>query len=111
MHELSLIRQEIERFVREASLKKVKKIYFNLGRLAHGTPESIKQAFSLATVDTPLFGAEVIVNIIEPKIRCSRCGYDFLEDKKFIFKCPKCYSTSIDVVAGKECSIDHLEYS
>ena len=110
MHELSLIQQEVQRVSKEAGEKKVHKIFFNLGKLSHGTPESIKEAFSLVVHNTPLFGAEVIVNVIEPKIKCASCGHDFTEDKKIYFKCPKCYSSSIEIVSGKECSIDHLEY-
>ena len=110
MHELSLVQQEVAKASKKIKEKKVHKIFFSLGKLAHGTPESIKEAFSLAVSDTPLFGAEVVVNVIEPKVKCSSCGYEFASDREITLACPKCRSTSTEVVSGKECCIDHLEF-
>jgi len=110
MHELSLVQQEVAKASKEVGSKKVHKVIFNLGKLAHGTPESIKEAFSLAVPNTPLFGAEVVVNVIEPKVKCSSCGYEFNSDREIALACFKCKSTSTQVVSGKECCIDHLEF-
>lgn len=109
MHEFSLVRKEVELLQSKVNGKRVNKVIFCLGGLAHGTPESIAQAFKIATVDTPLSEAELQIKIIEPKLKCSSCGNVFNVDKKPVFSCLACGSNLNEIISGQECSIDSVE--
>ena len=109
MHELSLIQKEVARAAQQVGKKKVRTVFFSLGKLAHGTPETIRNAFSMSVPNTPLMGAEVIVTVIEPRVKCSSCGYEFKAENTLDFHCPQCSGSSTEIVAGKECYIDRLD--
>lgn len=109
MHEYSLVKKEVERIKAAANGKKVTRVIFHLGRLAHGNPESIRQAYSVATAESDLSGAEVEVVSIDPKIKCGDCGTVFGVEKKDAFSCPSCGSYAGELIAGDECYIEHIE--
>ncbi len=109
MHEFSLVKKEVDRLRDKVKGKKVSKVIFFLGRLAHGTPESIKNAFKLATDNTPLSGADLKVVSIEPKVKCSSCENIFVIEGDINLSCPKCGSKSNELISGEECYIDSVE--
>ena len=109
MHEFSLVKQEVQRIMKQIGSKKVGKITFLLGKLAHGTPESIKKAFEVATQDTNLSNAKVEIIVIEPKIKCSSCGNVFNTENELKLSCPKCSSFSNELISGNECYIKDIE--
>lgn len=109
MHEFSLVKKEVERAAAKVNGKKVGKVVFVLGKLAHGTPQSIKEAFKIAAQDTSLCKAKLKVVAVEPKVKCSNCGKVFSVNKEINLSCPECKSKSNELVAGEECYIDSIE--
>ena len=109
MHEFSLVKKEVERLREKVNGKKVSKVVFSLGRLAHGTPDSIRKAFEVATLDTSLSGAELDVLSIDPKVKCLTCGYSYSVEQDIKLACPECGSESNELVAGKECFVNSVE--
>lgn len=109
MHEFSLVKKEVERAIAKVNGKKVSKVVFVLGRLAHGTPQSIKEAFKIAAQGTALATAKLEVITVEPKVKCSKCSKVFSVDKEINLSCPECKSKSNELVAGEECYIDNIE--
>ena len=109
MHEFSLVKKEVERLREKVNGKKVSKVVFSLGRLAHGTPSSIRDAFLVATSDTSLSGAELEVLSIDPKVKCLTCGYSYNVEGDIKLICPECGSESNELIAGKECYVDSIE--
>jgi hydrogenase nickel incorporation protein HypA/HybF len=109
MHEFSLVKKEVERIAHKINGQKVSKVVFSLGRLAHGTPDSITQAFKTLSVGTTLSEAELQVVSIEPKVKCLSCGAIFGVEKELSLSCPRCGSISNEVIAGQECYISSLE--
>jgi hydrogenase nickel incorporation protein HypA/HybF len=109
MHEFSLVKKEVDRLKNKINGKKVKKIVFSLGRLSHGTPESINQAFKTATANTSLSKAEIEIVSIEPKIRCLSCGKVFQVTGDLKLNCIKCGSFSSELIEGEECYISSIE--
>ena len=109
MHEFKLVKREVERIKDKTNGKNVSKIVFALGRLAHGTPGSIREAFKVATLNTSLFNAVVEVIMIDSKVKCSSCDNIFSAEGEFNFSCPKCSSSSNELISGNECYIDRIE--
>jgi hydrogenase nickel incorporation protein HypA/HybF len=109
MHEYSLVKKEVNHLREKLNSKRVNRVFFSLGRLAHGTPQTIKEAFRIATIDTPLSGVKLEVLTVDPKVKCSFCGNIFGVDGEITFSCPQCGSTKNEVIAGKECHIEKVE--
>lgn len=109
MHEFSLVKKEVERLKDKVNGKKVNKVVFSLGRLSHGTPQSISQAFKTIAVDTPLSNAELQVLDIEPKVKCQSCGEIYGAEGDVKLTCAHCGSDSNEVIAGQECYISSIE--
>ncbi|MDD5005847.1 MAG: hydrogenase maturation nickel metallochaperone HypA [Candidatus Omnitrophica bacterium] len=109
MHEFSLVKKEVERIKNKIEGKKVSSAVFFLGRLAHGTPDSIREAFKIASVNTPLAHAKLEVKRINPKVKCLSCGKIFSLTREINFSCPLCNSKSNELIAGEECYIDSIE--
>ena len=109
MHEFSLVKKEVQRALAKLNGKKVTKVRFLLGRLAHGTPESIREAFKIAAKDTALSGARIEVVTVEPKVKCNSCGKSFSVAKEINLSCPSCSSKSNELISGQECFIENIE--
>lgn len=109
MHELKLIQDELRRVRPSIDGKKVSKVVFMLGRLAHGTPDSIKQAFYVAAVDTPFASASLEVVSVEPQVRCSCCGNTMHIERDIELFCPMCSAQTNELIAGNECHIERIE--
>lgn len=109
MHEFILVKSEIERVLSRIEGRKVKKVVFSLGRLAHSTVDSITEAFQLAANNTPFADAEFEVANIEPQVKCSACGNIFGVEREIDFSCPKCESKTNELIAGNECCIGSIQ--
>lgn len=109
MHEFSLVKKEVERVLPKVNGEKVSRVVFFLGRLAHGTPRSIEEAFKIAARDSVLSKAKLEVVKIEPKVKCSSCGKVFSVNEEINLSCPGCQSKTNELVCGQECYIDSIE--
>jgi hydrogenase nickel insertion protein HypA len=126
MHEFSIVKKEVERTLLKVKDRQVSKVVFLLGRLAHGTPQSIRQAFQIACQDTSLAKAELEVITVQPRVKCSNCFKvftpleNFMEhkgisltgftvDKKINLSCPDCHCPTNELISGEECYIDSVE--
>ncbi|MDD5292017.1 MAG: hydrogenase maturation nickel metallochaperone HypA [Candidatus Omnitrophica bacterium] len=109
MHEFSLVKKEVEKALGKVAGKKVSRVKFLLGRMAHGNPQSIREAFKIAAAGTALSGAELEVVVVEPKVKCGGCGKVFNVDKEINLSCPHCNSKSNELVSGEECYIENIE--
>ena len=110
MHELS-IAMEIIAIVQEEmdnlNLTKVETVNLRLGVLTGVNPDALSFGFEASVVDTRLDGARLVIEEIPIRGRCRSCGKDF-EVAEFMFLCPHCSSTDLDILTGEELDIDHL---
>lgn len=111
MHEIR-IAEDLSRIVLEAAsernLRKVTGINISFGQLVQIVPEIFEFAFREIVKDSVAQDARLDIEIIQVKMRCSKCGTDFrVEDN--IFKCVKCGSVDLEIINGKELFIKSLE--
>ena len=88
--------------------KKVEKVNLKVGKLSSVIPESLKFCFDIVIKDTPLEGAELVMEEVPVVTRCRDCGVEFTLDKP-AFQCQGCGGGAIDVVSGRELDITSLE--
>jgi len=110
MHELH-IATEIITIVQEEMatrrLSEVKAVGIRLGVLSGVDPEALTFGFEAATIDTPQSGAKLIIERIPVQGRCRSCKKDF-QVEEFIFMCPHCCSTDMEITQGEELDVAYL---
>ena len=112
MHELT-IAVEIIRVVRESlaqeQLPRVKRINLVIGRTAAVQEDCLRVGLEAVTHDTPLSGAQVEIEFVEPLFRCRSCGGEFESQSWFSSPCPECGSFGCDLLKGDELSVASVD--
>jgi hydrogenase nickel incorporation protein HypA/HybF len=111
MHELSIamaLVEQVEQVAREQKAVTVPRITVTVGQLSGVDPDALRGAFSLAAEDTAAAGAELVVDIVEARVRCRVCGRCSTPTAPFLH-CVDCRSTEVEVEAGRELLIKSIE--
>ena len=111
MHEMS-IAQSILDIVDEYMLNEngqcLKEVAVEIGELVAVVPDSLTFCFEVLVEDTPYRGSRLSISIIPLNGTCSDCRHSF-RIKNYMFKCPTCQSTNLQIQGGQELKISHLE--
>ncbi len=112
MHEMG-IALEIVKIVR-ASIPAdqpeacVQRVNLKVGKLSAVVADSLRFCFQVATQDTPLAHAELVIREIAVTCRCQACTHQWTVETP-VFVCPDCNSGRIDILSGRELDIDSIE--
>ena len=110
MHELRVATEIVEIVQQEMNrlnLSGIKEIGLRLGALSGFNADALAFSFEAAVVDTPLDGARLKIEQIPVKGKCRSCGKEF-EVSEFVFICPYCGSTNMEMTQGEELDITYL---
>ena len=112
MHEMG-IATEIVRIVTESipadiADPKVARINLKVGKLAAVVPQSLQFCFEIAAKETAAEGADLNIEEIAVSARCNACRH-LWEISEPVFKCPKCESSDIEMLSGRELDIESIE--
>ena len=112
MHELSIVASIVDTVT--ASLAdypgaRVLEVRLRVGQLASVVEDSLQFCFEIATQDTPLAGARLIVNTVPVVVHCAACVADLPLPSLQSFRCPQCNAPATDVRHGRELEIDSIE--
>lgn len=110
MHELSIAINIVE--IAEESAKKadasvITAIELDIGTQAGVVLDALDLAMKSAVKGTLLEHAEVRVNSIPARAKCSECGHVFLIEEIYQ-ECPECGNPFCDVIEGKELRVKSL---
>jgi len=111
MHELSIVAslfETLEEKARQHHARKVTKVTIKLGRLAGVVPEFLKSAFDAYKEGTIAAGAELVIEPTPVRVKCRKCGVETAKDD-FIFACPACEATDLELDASLELLLDRIE--
>jgi hydrogenase nickel incorporation protein HypA/HybF len=110
MHELriaaeiiDIVRGEMEK----RNLTRLKEIGLRLGPLSGVDPEALTFSFQAATLDTPLAETDLKIELVPVNGVCRSCQNP-LEIDDFVFICPACGSSDLDLKTGAELDIVYL---
>ena len=114
MHELSLTEGLVQQALSEAekaNAKKVISVSVSIGAMSGVFKDSIEFCYPLVAEGSILHGSDLIIEDIPVKIMCKSCQIESeLENiKNILFSCPKCNSTEIKVIAGKDFKLTSME--
>ena len=116
MHEYSItcsILEILEKIIKEKNLKKIKKVKFELSKLASIEPQSIKFYFDFLTAENQrLKGAILKFKKNKLKLACKECGKIFESNAEFDIsnvKCPACESKNAQILEEDDIRIISVE--
>ncbi len=112
MHEMGIALQIVE--IATASLPadlgqaRVTKVNLKIGKLAAVVPGSLRFCFDVAVKETPLAGADLIIEEIPVVAKCKDCHAQWAIDEP-VFICKTCQSGSLEILSGRELDIESIE--
>jgi hydrogenase nickel incorporation protein HypA/HybF len=86
----------------------VEKVNLKVGKLAAIVPDSLRFCFDIVTKETPLKGAELVIEEIDVVAKCNVCQTNWTITEP-VFSCKKCNSSSIELLSGRELDIESIE--
>lgn len=111
MHELSIASNIVEAVTAEMQRKgigRVEAIALRIGRMTDVDADALTFGFEVITKDTPLDGTRLAIEHIPIQACCQNCHHEF-EVPDFLFVCPQCQGSKVDLTHGTELDIAYLE--
>lgn len=112
MHEASLVMSIMDTVIslcRQKGYRVIDSIQVNIGMAAGVLPDAMQFAFAIIKADTIARDAELIINHIPLGGSCRQCGKSFESPERYIFNCPSCHATDLEVTRGYEMEIVDME--
>jgi hydrogenase nickel incorporation protein HypA/HybF len=112
MHEMGIALEIID-IVRNAlpgdvRKPKVETVHLKVGKLSAVVVSSLRFCFEVASEDTPLAGAELVVEEIAVEACCNDCGHRWTIDGP-AFLCESCSSGSLSLLSGRELDVQSFQ--
>ena len=101
---ISIVKEEME----SHGATSLRSVRLHIGKLSAVVPEALSFCFRILVERTPLEGADLVMDMVPLKGYCSRCMGEF-EIEDYLFVCPSCGNTKIDILEGQELSIVEIE--
>ncbi len=108
MHELSVASAVLNTAVKHAATRSVSVVSLRVGRLRQVVPDSLQFYFEIVSRDTVCEGAQLELSEISARLGCSDCAQEW-EPEIPAFRCPRCGSAAVQVLAGEELEVDYIE--
>jgi len=116
MHEMSIaqsILDVVQQYAksdhsRDTGVPRVKSVRLRIGEMAGVVPESLRFCFEIAGEGTVAQGAELLIDEIPIRCRCTSCNLEFLAER-FLFLCPTCGAPEVEVLSGNELDVVELD--
>lgn len=112
MHEMGIALEIIDIVVASipAHLKdvRVERVNLEVGKLSAIVPESLRFCFEVATMDTPVEGATLVIEEVPVQARCNDCQTEWTIQGP-AFSCESCGSSKIELLSGRELDIKSIE--
>lgn len=112
MHEMGIAMQIVEIAIAsipaEMENPRIDRVNLKVGKLAAVVPDSLQFCFKIASQDTPLSHADLIIEEIPIVARCMDCHTEWTVSEP-VFRCGECTSSSVETISGRELDIVSIE--
>lgn len=107
MHELAITQSVVDMVVDRTAGRRIASVQLQVGKLSGVVADAMRFCFDLATVGTPLEGANLKIDETAGRALCRSCGDEFAV-ADLILLC-SCGSADVRVVAGHELLVTSVE--
>jgi hydrogenase nickel incorporation protein HypA/HybF len=111
MHEMSIAQSVLDIVLQESQNHKVNRVLsvaVKVGELSAVETESLRFCFDFLTKGTLAEGAMLEIERVQVICHCQDCGSDFTV-QELIFACPSCKSPRVEMLSGRELSVESFE--
>jgi hydrogenase nickel incorporation protein HypA/HybF len=108
MHELSIASALVNTVAKHARGRPVAVVSVRAGRMRQVVTESLRFYFEIVARDTVCEQARLELTDVRARLRCTGCGEEW-EPEWPVFRCPRCASSAVEVVAGEELEVEYIE--
>jgi hydrogenase nickel incorporation protein HypA/HybF len=111
MHEMSIAQSILDIIFQESQNHKVSRVLsvsLKLGELSAVQSESLRFCFELLSKGTLAEGAKLDIEQVQVTCQCQECGSKFAV-QELVFTCPSCNSPKLDMLSGRELSVESFE--
>ena len=112
MHEMGIAQQlmniAIDAIPEDIENPKIERLNLKIGRLAAVVEHSLTFCFEVITKDTPLEGAQIVIDEIPVRVKCKDCHNEW-EVEGPVFTCPNCQDGEVEMLTGREIEITSIE--
>lgn len=110
MHEIGVVKQvvrTVEDFAKENGITEVAEIVLDIGELSLIIPKYVEDIYPVATKDSILENAKLIMNVIPGMAECDECDeiFNVIEHEGY---CPNCGSFEKQILSGKDFTIKEI---
>jgi hydrogenase nickel incorporation protein HypA/HybF len=97
-------------YARNAGASRIHRMRLRIGRLSGVVPEALEMAFVAAVPGTAAEDAELIVEEVQVRCRCERCGEEYFP-MDVVYWCDNCGAVNSRIESGREIELTSLEVS
>ena len=108
VHELSICSSIMGIVRQHAEGRPVQTVHLRVGAMRQIVPETLVYCWSLVTEASELAGAELDVQAVPAKIRCTGCGRAQLLEEPMLM-CLSCPGQAVDLIEGDEFLITSID--
>jgi hydrogenase nickel incorporation protein HypA/HybF len=111
MHEMSIAQSVLDIILQESQnhqVNRVLSVAVKVGELSAVETESLRFCFDFLTRGTLAEGARLEIERVKVTGRCQECGSNFTV-QELIFSCPACKSPKVEMLSGRELSVESFE--
>lgn len=108
MHEMALSSAVAATVEKHAKGRPVRLVNLTVGKLRQVVPDSLSFYFDIVTRDTLMEGAQLEIEIVPARLRCTGCGERWEPDFP-TFRCPACVTGVVEVLSGEEFQVESIE--
>lgn len=111
MHEMSIAQSLLDIILQESQHHQVKLVHsvsLKVGELSAVETDSLKFCFEVITEGTIAEGARLDIERVPIRCRCRECDLEFIVEE-LSFSCPECKGTAVEMLSGKELSLESFE--
>ncbi len=112
MHELSITQRVLEialQHAGKAGARRIEAINLVIGDLSSVVDDSVQFYFDYLSPGTIAEGARLVFKRIPACYRCRACGREFSPSHGLDWQCPACERWDVEVLQGREFSIESIE--
>jgi hydrogenase nickel incorporation protein HypA/HybF len=108
VHELAISTAIVNTAEKHAAGRKVTVVTVRLGRMRQVVPDTLAFYWELVTRDGLCEGSRLEQIIVPARLACRACEHEW-EPEWALFRCEKCGTADVAVVAGEELEVESIE--